>query len=83
MVDFALLQTIFGWMFICGLVGVVIGIIFVTIFAVMSQTKNSSCVITGAIGTFVFAFVAIISKVALWIGGLGWLGVWIYTTVAI
>lgn len=83
MVDFALLQTIFGWMFICGFAGVVICLILATGFALATQAKNSSCVLAGTIGMLVFAFVGIISKFAMWIGGFGWLTVWIYTTVVI
>lgn len=83
MVDFALLQTIFGWMFICGFAGVVICLILATGFALTTQVKNSGCVLAGTIGMLVFAFVGIISKFAMWIGGFGWLVVWIYTTVAI
>lgn len=83
MVDFALLQTIFGWMFICGLAGVVLGVILATVFAFTTQAENSTCVIAGTIGMIIFAFVGVISKFAMWIGGFGWLAVWIYTTVVI
>lgn len=83
MVDFALLQTIFGWMFICGLVGVVLSVILATGFALTTHAENSKCVIVGTIGLLVFAYVGVISKYAMWIGGFGWLAVWIYTTVAI
>lgn len=89
MVDFALLQTIFGWMFICGLAGVVLCVILATAFALTTQAENSTCVLAGTIGLIgligliVFAFVGVISKFAMWIGGFGWLAVWIYTTVVI
>lgn len=83
MVDFALLQTIFGWMFICGFAGVVICLILATGFALTTQAENSTCVLAGTIGLIIFAFVGVISKFAMWIGGFGWLTVWIYTTVVI
>ena len=83
MVDFALLQTIFGWMFICGFAGVILCLILATGFALTTQVKNSSCTLVGTIGFLVFAFVGIISKFAMWIGCFGWLAVWIYTTVVI
>ena len=74
-------MTLLTWLFFGGLGALVFGILGAFIGAFMTQTRAVIFISLGAVLTIVCAIVANLGKFATFIGGLGWIALWVYQFV--
>lgn len=80
-VDLVTLSSILGWMFVGGMVAMFAGCALAFLGAMLTKSQNWIGVSAGALFVLVFGIIAGVSKYVTWFGGIGWVVLWIYTSV--
>lgn len=82
-IDLVQLSSIFEWMFIGGALGMIGCFLLVFLSTFLTVLDTTASTIVGALGIFVSVFVAATCKYVCIVGGIGWLAVWILTSVGV
>ena len=82
-IDLLQLSSILGWMFVGGGLGLIGSILLIFLFTFLSTLNSATATVVSALGILIFGIVATACKYVCFVGGIGWLAVWILTAAGV